>query len=294
MLPPDTPQAQTQAQTQAQAQSPAAPRQAPLALVVAAGQGQRFGSQLPKQYHALGKAPVLTLTLTRLFAASACRAAMVVIHPDYRAQAEAAIAALEPGVGACCHLTNGGASRQESVRLGLEALADVFPAACSKAAGEAANLVLIHDAARPLLSPETAQRLLDAAGRVGASVPVLPVADTLKRLDADQHIAATVDRSKLMRVQTPQVFALAGILDAHRRLAERQDLTDDASLYEALGWPVAGVEGDECLLKITSQSDLELVRALAGAPPEGTSRGTRQGKRQGKRQGAAQALSGGD
>lgn len=242
--------------------------QGPLALVVAAGSGQRFGSDLPKQYHKINATRVLTLTLAHLFAASRCRAAVVVIHPDYRAHAEAAISDLGPGLAKACHLAHGGASRQESVRLGLEALAIGLPGAVL---GEASpppsprsldDLVLIHDAARPLLGPEAAHRLLNAALEIGASVPLLPVADTLKRLTADKRLAETVDRRGLMRVQTPQVFVLTEILEAHRRLADRHDLTDDASLYEALGWPVAGVVGDERLLKITSQGDLAMVQAL--------------------------------
>lgn len=235
----------------------------PLALIVAAGRGQRFGSELPKQYHRLGDHRVLTETLVRLFDASRCRAVVVTIHPDFQDQAKAALDDLPHNLADACQLVAGGSSRQESVRLGLQALSAAHPTNTERQAGtELADLVLIHDAARPLLTACVADRLIAAALEVGASVPVLPVADTLKRLDDQQRIAATVDRSALMRVQTPQVFALARILEAHQRLEHHRDLTDDASLFETLGWPVASVPGDERLLKITSQSDLEMVRAL--------------------------------
>lgn len=226
----------------------------PLALVVAAGSGQRFGAALPKQYQPLGKRSVLGETLARLEAAAGPQRIALVIHPDYRTEAEAALAALAPDLRARCLITAGGASRQDSVRLGLEALA---PQA------QPGALVMIHDAARPLLSAEVAARLLAAAAATGASLPLLPVADTLKRLNPDgAEVATTQDRAGLMRAQTPQVFDFAAILHAHRQLAGRDDLTDDASLFEVLGLPVAAIAGDERLLKITSQGDLALVRAL--------------------------------
>ncbi len=234
--------------------APLTPPPSALALIVAAGSGQRFGSPLPKQYHALGQTSVLGETLARLHRAAAPRRTALVIHPDYRAQAQAALAVLPEDARAACFLVEGGASRQASVRLGLEALAPV---------ASAGELVFIHDAARPLLSAALVRRLIDAATLSGASLPLLPVADTLKRLDAnDQTLVETQDRSGLMRAQTPQVFAFAAIHDAHQRLAARDDLTDDASVFEAQGLPVTAVEGDERLLKITSQADLDLVRAL--------------------------------
>jgi len=220
-----------------------------IALIVAAGRGTRFGAALPKQYRLLAGRPVLRHGVERLAGHPRVAAVQVVIHPadrDLYAAATAGLGLPPPVVG--------GATRQASVLAGLEALPR----------GPAAK-VLIHDAARPLLSPAIIDRLADALDRHPGAIPVVPVADTLKR-GAGGLIAATVPRAGLYRAQTPQAFRRDVILAVHRA-ATLNDATDDAGLAEAAGLEVAMVEGDEANFKITTEADLTLAeqRLAAGA-----------------------------
>ena len=208
------------------------------ALVVAAGRGSRFGGTAPKQYTPLAGRPVLTHALARLAAHPAVSAIRAVIHPDDAAAYAEAAAGLDllPPV-------HGGRDRQESVRLGLESLQEIAP-----------GKVLIHDAARPLLESDVVTRLLEALEQAPGALPVLPVADTLKRGSRDR-VVETVPRNDLYRAQTPQAFHYETILAAHRTAIGRE-LTDDAAVAEAAGLPVALVEGSPKLVKITTAADL--------------------------------------
>ena len=217
-----------------------------VALVVAAGRGQRFGGPVPKLYAALAGRPVLAHSLARLAAHPRIDRVQAVIHPDDRALYDRAAAGLglpEP--------TTGGPSRQDSVRLGLESLEALAPGA-----------VLIHDGARPFVGAAVIDRVLDAlgndAGGAMGAIAALPVTDTLKR-GADGRIAGTLERAGLWRAQTPQGFRFAEILAAHRavhRDAAGRELTDDAAVAERAGLPVALVEGAPENVKITTQDDL--------------------------------------
>lgn len=209
------------------------------ALIVAAGQGERAGGDLPKQYQRLSGQAIL-----------ARAAAALLRHPDVTGVA----VVIAPGHGdlyrqACGHLpllppVEGGAQRQDSVRRGLEALAAWSP-----------DIVLIHDAARPFLSREVIDRVLRALEDSAAALPVLAVADTLKRLDSGL-VTGTVERTALARAQTPQGFGFAAILDGHRRYAG-EAFTDDIAIVERLGLPVTAVAGDEALFKITDPEDFK-------------------------------------
>lgn len=220
-----------------------------VALVVAGGSGDRFGSDLPKQYCRLGGTVLLRWTLRVFLAHREVDAVRVVIRPQDGALYRAATAglALLPPVG-------GGASRQESVRCGLESLAEEPP-----------ERVLIHDAARPFVGSELITRVLAALDDAPGAVPALPVADTLKRGDADgRRVLATVERTGLWRAQTPQGFHFAAILAAHRQRIGG-GYSDDAAVAEAAGLAVAIVRGDENNIKMTSQQDLQRAeRWLAG------------------------------
>jgi 2-C-methyl-D-erythritol 4-phosphate cytidylyltransferase len=147
----------------------------------------------------------------------------------------------------------GGASRPESVCAGLDAL-------------HTSEWVLVHDAARPLVDGPVIARGLDAARLCGAAVPVVPVRDTIKRVrkvGEQSFVAATVDRSELWAAQTPQVFAAHVLRDAFRAAGERAaTFTDDGSLVESLGLPVAAFDGDQDNMKLTYPSDVPLVEAL--------------------------------
>ncbi len=209
------------------------------ALIVAAGRGSRFGGERPKQYLDLAGQPVIRHTVRRFRDHPLVDAVVVVADPSHRACYEEALAdlAIAPPV-------TGGDSRQESIRRGLEALAAADPP----------ELVLIHDAVRPLLSPALIDRVVTALSDADAVLPVLPVVDTLKRVEGEQVVGAQA-REGLVRAQTPQGFRFATILDAHRRLAGAE-LTDDAALASALGIPVRTVAGEERNLKITTPADL--------------------------------------
>jgi len=218
-----------------------APRVA--AIVVAAGRGLRAGGDVPKQYRAIAGEAVIRPSLARLAAHRGIDAVQPVIHPDDEAMFRAATAGVEllPAV-------HGGATRQASVRAGLEALAARQP-----------DLVLVHDAARPFLSDALVTRAIDAGRSLGAAVPAIAVADTVKKVDAAGLVVATLDRTDLRVVQTPQAFAFAMLLDAHRRAAAagREDFTDDAALAEWAGQRVSIFEGEAGNVKLTTSDDFE-------------------------------------
>ena len=151
---------------------------------------------------------------------------------------------------------NGGATRQASVHAGLEALA-----------ADAPDIVLIHDAARPFATQALIRRAIDAANITGAAVPVIPVTDTIKQVDASGAVNATPDRATLRIAQTPQAFRFDVILDAHRRAARegRDDFTDDAALAEWVGLTVATFEGDAANMKLTTPEDFVREEARLAA-----------------------------
>jgi 2-C-methyl-D-erythritol 4-phosphate cytidylyltransferase/2-C-methyl-D-erythritol 2,4-cyclodiphosphate synthase len=209
-------------------------------LVVAAGQGVRAGGALPKQYRRIAGEALVARAARALATHPKIDAVAVVIGAGQEAQYREA----------CDHLAGllapveGGPERQDSVRLGLEALAARTPAR-----------VLIHDAARPFLAPAVIDRLLKALDTAPGALPILPVVDTLKNGEAGR-VRATVDRAGLFRAQTPQAFHFPAILEAHRR-GNGLALTDDAAIAEQAGLEVAMVAGDEALFKVTEAEDFE-------------------------------------
>ncbi|HEX5321533.1 MAG TPA: bifunctional 2-C-methyl-D-erythritol 4-phosphate cytidylyltransferase/2-C-methyl-D-erythritol 2,4-cyclodiphosphate synthase [Stellaceae bacterium] len=217
------------------------------ALVVAAGRGTRFGGDLPKQYLTLGGRAVLHHAAAAFAGHAAVAGVQVVIRPEDAGAYDRAVAglALLPSVP-------GGAERQDSVRLGLEALAAHSP-----------DRVLIHDGARPFPSEALIDRVLAALEQSAAAIPALPLGDTIKRVEGET-IRATVDRSNLWRAQTPQGFHFQEILAAHRAAAGRA-LTDDAAIAEAAGLAPRIVTGDDDNLKITAAADLAAAERLLAA-----------------------------
>jgi len=215
------------------------------AVIVAAGRGIRAGGDLPKQWQSLSGRPVLSHTLDAVRAVPGIGAIALVIHPDDRLLAEALDLT---GIT----LVEGGATRDASVRAGLEALVAAAP-----------DKVLIHDAARPVLRPVLAQRVLDALDRTDGAAPALAVTDALWRGD-DGLVAGTQDRAGLYRAQTPQGFRFEAILAAHR--AHQGTAADDVEVARRAGLAIAIVPGDEDLLKITMPGDFARAeRALEGA-----------------------------
>jgi 1-deoxy-D-xylulose-5-phosphate synthase len=222
------------------------PEQKIACLVVAAGRGTRArqADGVAKQYQHIGAVPVLTRTL-RVFASHPrISAILVVFHPDDRLAYDAATQGLR---GRLLDPVPGGATRQDSVRMGLEALAAVAP-----------DIVLVHDAARPFLRHDLVDRVLAALCEHAGAIPALPVADTLKRNAAGMLVGGTVARNGLYRAQTPQGFRFEPILAAHRAAAAegRLDFTDDAAVAEWRGMRIAIVEGAEINRKLTTAADI--------------------------------------
>lgn len=213
------------------------------ALIVAAGRGTRAGGQIPKQYQNLGGRALLRHSLESCLSHDAVGLVMVVIHPEDLAAYRAAITGLEqhPKLLPPCP---GGASRQDSVRLGLEALAASSPAA-----------VLIHDAARPFLRQDRIDALLTALKQEAGAILGIPVVDTLKHEDRG-NLSSGPERQHLWRAQTPQAFRFAEILAAHRQAAG-QNFTDDAAVAEQAGLTICAVPGSEENFKVTEPEDFQ-------------------------------------
>ena len=198
-----------------------------IAIIVAAGKGERAGGACPKQFAPLGGRALLSYSHAALSAHPRIDRVLVVVAPGQEALVPEGIAALAIG----------GATRRESVRNALDAIG-------------AAARVLIHDAARPFVPAAVVDRLLDALDEAPGAIPVLPVADTLARI-ADGEV---VDRSQLVRVQTPQAFRFDIVAAAHRDW-DGAEPTDDAGMLRRFGHAVAQIEGDVALEKITYPAD---------------------------------------
>ncbi|MEL6694379.1 MAG: bifunctional 2-C-methyl-D-erythritol 4-phosphate cytidylyltransferase/2-C-methyl-D-erythritol 2,4-cyclodiphosphate synthase, partial [Pseudomonadota bacterium] len=214
------------------------------AIIVAAGRGERAGSDLPKQLRPLGKRPVLQWSIDALRGHSDIDQCVLVVPSGeidrYRALIEGKVI-----------ITEGGETRSASVRAGL--------AACDIAQD---GLVLIHDAARPGLKSETISSLISALSNADAAAPALPVADALKRKSAET--LTTIDRSELYRVQTPQAFRLGAITSA---LGQDVDFVDDLAAIEACNGKVTLIQGDEALGKITYPEDHARLEKLLMPTP---------------------------
>lgn len=209
------------------------------ALIVAAGKGLRAGGDTPKQFRDFRGSPVIRRSVQTMVEAGA-RPLIVVIAAGAETDAKAALEGLEG-----YQLIQGGATRQESVRAGLEAMA-----------GDAPDRVLIHDAARPDLPLAVIERLLDALDHHPGAIPTLPVVDSLAVTNAQGTMAGSAVRETLRRVQTPQAFRFTDILAAHRQWDRTSDAGDDAQVLAASAGSVALVQGDERLKKITFAEDL--------------------------------------
>ncbi|MGF7152789.1 2-C-methyl-D-erythritol 4-phosphate cytidylyltransferase/2-C-methyl-D-erythritol 2,4-cyclodiphosphate synthase [Novosphingobium gossypii] len=217
------------------------------ALVVAAGQGLRAGQPVPKQFALWRRKPVVRHSVEAL-AAAGCKPVLVVIPEGAEPVARQALAGISE-----IQFTIGGATRQQSVRLGLEVLA-----------GTAPERVLIHDAARPLIPAEVIDRLHRALDTHAGAIPVLPVADSLTHADG-ALMGAPAAREELRRVQTPQAFRFSDALAAHRGWEGEATAGDDAQVAQAWGMDVALVEGDEILHKLTYAADF--AKRSAGTGP---------------------------
>jgi 2-C-methyl-D-erythritol 4-phosphate cytidylyltransferase len=245
------------------------PQHRAVALILAAGAGERLGGSGPKAFEPLGDRPMVSFSLEAA-ASSALVGSIVVVtpaghgsDPEWRSLVIRGSTARDVPVG----FTVGGATRQESVRLGLAALPPE------------PDVVVVHDAARPFAPPALFDRTIEAlvapggVGSVAGAIPVVPCPDTVKRV-RDGVVVQTVPRGDLVLVQTPQAFLAAALRDAHAQAA-RSGLaaTDDAMVLEAAGYRVATVPGEPSNFKITTPEDLAraerdlAIRAVPGPLP---------------------------
>jgi 2-C-methyl-D-erythritol 4-phosphate cytidylyltransferase len=221
------------------------------AIIVAAGGSTRMGPStgsgqaVDKLFADLGGQPLLLRAL-QPFQESPLVDRIVLVLSAANLERGRALAA-EGGIGKLAAACEGGPRRQDSVRLGLEALGPC-------------DWVLVHDGARPLVNAELIERGLAAARETGAAVPAVPVADTVKLATAAGTVERTLDRSRLWAAQTPQVFRYDLLLRAHREVTAK--VTDDAAMLEALGLPVKLFEGSAANIKVTTPDDLRLAEAL--------------------------------
>jgi 2-C-methyl-D-erythritol 4-phosphate cytidylyltransferase len=224
------------------------------AIVPAAGGGTRLSGPVPKQYLSVTGVPLLTRTLQALWASGAVTSLILVIPPGHEARCRAEIQ--EPFGVHVDAVVPGGADRQASVYAGL---LQIPPAT---------DIVLVHDGARPFVTPGIVRAAVAAAAEVGAAVAAIPVTDTIKVAGADGRVLETPARGRLWAAQTPQVFRAPLFLEAHARaLAEGFRGTDDSVLVERLGRPVCLVPGSPENFKVTTYEDLpvaeEILRARA-------------------------------
>jgi 2-C-methyl-D-erythritol 4-phosphate cytidylyltransferase len=235
-----------------------------IAIIVAAGRGYRLGGPLPKQYLTLGGEPILRRTIMAFASHEQIDAVQVIIHP-----ADAALyAGATQGLPKLKSVQFGGDTRQESVRRGLESIAKLGP-----------KKVLIHDAVRPFVTPDTIAAVLAALAHETSAIVGVPLTDTLKRVE-NGIITATVPRQDFYRAQTPQGFRFDDILKAHRNAAIAKtsagaaiEFTDDAMIAEWAKLKVRMIEGTENNFKITTQADLaraELMLSSGAFPPAGS------------------------
>lgn len=217
------------------------------AVIVAAGRGSRAGGEVPKVYRPLGGQPMIRFSLSRFAGDRHIRLVQPVIHADDAHLYDAAAGGLDllpPVIG--------GATRQASVRAGLEELLAHRP-----------EIVLVHDAARPFASAALIGRAV-AAAKATAAVPGIALSDTVKAVDAHERVLQTIDRAPLRAIQTPQGFSFDALLAAHRRAASagREDFSDDAALMEWAGNPVSVFAGEPDNVKLTLAEDFARAESL--------------------------------
>lgn len=219
-------------------------------MIPAAGGGRRLGGRLEKQFLLLGGMPLLGHTL-KAFQASPLVQGIMVVVPKSRVELVWEGIVRPYGISKVLDVVVGGAHRQDSVRLGLEAL------------GQGWDLVMVHDGARPLVSQELIARCVKETLVHGATLAGVPATDTIKEVNSEGFVERTHPREKLWMVQTPQTFRYDWLMMAHERAFREGFLgTDDASLVERLGFRVRVVTGSYENIKVTTRSDLRLAEEI--------------------------------
>lgn len=221
------------------------------AVIPSAGAGIRMGAGRPKQFLSLRGKPVLGLTL-EAFERCGAVGTVILVAPAEDLDYCARDIVVRYGLSKVKRIVSGGARRQDSVRLGLEAC----PPDC--------HIVVVHDGVRPLVRPGLIERVVAEALDYGAAVAALPVKETLKEALETGFIGKTLDRRRLRMIQTPQAFRFRELVKAHRTAHEQgwDEMSDDALMLERLGLPVRLVEGAEDNIKVTTPNDLEVAGFL--------------------------------
>lgn len=221
------------------------------AIIVGAGSGVRLGSSVPKAFVKIGGRTMLSYSLVTVRQVCSIDEVVITVPAGFENAARAEVTSA--GLDVPVKITPGGIERQDSVRIALE---------LTSAESE---IVIVHDAARPLATPAIFDACLIAAARIGGAIAAIPVADTLKHV-ADGAINATVARAGLWQAQTPQAFRRDLLTSAHQRaVVEKIAATDDADLVERTGARVEVVEASTENIKITTPSDLAIVEAIIAA-----------------------------
>ena len=227
--------------------SPVSPRLA--VVVVAAGGSRRMGGSLEKQFREFGQTTVLAMCVSAFLRHSETGCVVIVTAAGRQNAARTALGEL--GNDQRVMLVTGGARRQDSVLAGLVAAQE-----------SDLPFVAVHDAARPCVPQQVISNLVAAIeDGAAAALPVLPVVDTLKRIEADR-VTATADRDGLARAQTPQMFRLADFVARHRSHPSDSEITDDVRLYEKDDSPITAVKGDDLLMKLTTPGDFTILSSL--------------------------------
>ncbi|MFA5093851.1 MAG: 2-C-methyl-D-erythritol 4-phosphate cytidylyltransferase [Candidatus Omnitrophota bacterium] len=225
------------------------------AIVAAAGKGERMKAKTHKAFVGLGKDPILSHTLRALEASNTIGEVIIVVHQSDLPKARLLVK--KGKFGKVKDIVAGGKRRMDSVKNGLDALS------------EDADFVIVHDGCRPFVDNKMINSVIDAADTFGAAITALPVKPTIKQVERGNFVAATLDRSTLVEVQTPQAFRKDILLRAYDRAftavtGEPEEATDDAVLVERMGIKVKVVDGSADNIKITTPEDLKHAKALAG------------------------------
>lgn len=220
-------------------------------IVAAAGRSERFGVGDNKVFLSLGSKPILAYTLDMVEESPAVQEVVVVTREEDLERCTRLVQ--ERGYGKIKKIVPGGEERQDSIAAGLGEIA------------MEAELVAVHDGARPFITSDLLKKVIETARSTGAAVAAIPVKDTIKQARPDRTVARTFERQYLWSVQTPQVFRRDWLAEAyHYAAAIDRRATDDATLVEMLGKPVTIVVGDERNIKITTPGDLLLAEAFLG------------------------------
>jgi 2-C-methyl-D-erythritol 4-phosphate cytidylyltransferase/2-C-methyl-D-erythritol 4-phosphate cytidylyltransferase/2-C-methyl-D-erythritol 2,4-cyclodiphosphate synthase len=221
------------------------------AIIVGAGEGKRMGGPVPKSFLPIAGRPLVLRALDRFFLARSIEKIVLVVAGTEMQRSQALMQSDLNLSHRPWALQVGGATRQESVRRGLEQL------------DSDCEIVVIHDAARPFVSASLIDRCVDEACRVGAVVVGVPVRDTIKVVSEEHWVQATPARNSLWEIQTPQVFRKELIVEAHdRAIRQAIDATDDSTLVEQMGKAVLVLQGETTNIKITTPEDILLAEAL--------------------------------